>query len=591
MRIVSNLLKKLLISEKAGIDFTQKVFLNLNCVKLSISSGWTSRIKLFMKKPLLYILLFVFALGCSSGDEEKVDTRTVFKYNDMAGISTLDPAGAYNFENILAVNQLFNGLVEMDDSLRIQPSIAKSWDITPDGLTYTFHLHTDVTFHDHEYFENGVGRKVTAKDFIYSFTRLQDPKISKATTLLKYVNEKKGFESPNDSTFIIHLDKPFTPFLGILTMKYFSVIPQEVVERYGEDFRRNPVGTGPFKFKMWNEGSKLVFVKNEKYFEFENGNRLPYLDAVSMSFIKDKETSFLEFLEGSVDMVSGIDAINTDEVFTVEGVLKEKYKSAFVMQTQPYLKTDYLGFLIDENLPQFRNSPLKIKAIRQAINYGFDRKKMVMYLRKNLGTPATAGFIPPGLPSFNSAKVKGYDYNPDKVKELLFLAGYPDGKGLPDITLSTTEQYLELAEYIQSQLAEFGIKIKIDVQKSTVLGDAIANSKLNFFRKSWVCDYPDEENFLSLFYSKNWSPKGFNYTHYKNPQFDLLYERSQAELNDSIRYDYYQQMDQLLIDNAPVVPLYYDQVVRLVQNNISGLTSNSMNLLSLKKVKKAQITK
>jgi peptide/nickel transport system substrate-binding protein len=256
------------------------------------------------------------------------------------------------------------------------------------------------------------------------------------------------------------------------------------------------------------------------------------------------------------------------------------------MQTQPFLKTDYLGFLIDEKLPSVKNSPTKIKAIRQAINYGFDRKKMVKYLRKNLGKAATAGFIPPGLPSFDESKVKGYDYNPEKVKELLFLAGFPNGKGLPEITLATTEQYLELAEYIQSQLTEFGIKIKIDVQKATVLSENIANAKINFFRKSWVGDYPDEENFLSLFYSKNWSPDGFNYTHYNNPQYDILYEKAKNELNDSIRYSYYQQMDQLLIDNAPIVPLYYDQVVRLVHNNIQGLTSNPMNLLSLKKVKK-----
>ena len=543
-----------------------------------------------MKRTLLCILIYVFVSACNSDDQQGNDDRTVFKYNDMSGVNSLDPAAARDFENILAINQLFNGLVEMNDSLRIKPSIAKSWKISEDGMTYIFHLNSVVTFHDNEYFQGGIGRKVTAADFVYSFSRLLDPRISSATTLLTHVNTKKsgGFEAINDSTFAIYLDRPFTPFLGILTMKYFSVIPKEIVEHFGADFRRNPVGTGPFKFKMWNEGSKLVFVKNENYFEFENGNRLPYLDAVSFSFIKDKETSFLEFLQGNVDMVSGIDAINTDEVLTVEGELKEKYKSQYQMQTQPYLKTDYLGFLIDENMPIVKKSPLKIKEIRQAINYGFDRKKMVKYLRKNLGTPATAGFIPPGLPSFDSKKVNGYDYNPDKVKELLFMAGFPDGKGLPEISLATTEQYLELAEYIQSQLAEFGIKIKIDVQKSSVLSDAIANSKLAFFRKSWVCDYPDEENFLSLFYSKNWSPKGFNYTHFSNPQFDILYEKSQSELNDSIRYGYYQQMDQLLIDNAPVVPMYYDQVVRLVQNNISGLTSNAMNLLSLKRVKKTK---
>ncbi len=546
-----------------------------------------------MKKQFLYLSIILLIAACSTKVEKKIDTRTVFKYNEMGALTSLDPAAARTFENIWVVNQLYNGLVQMNDSLHIEPSIAKSWTISGDGLTYTFNLNSNVLFHDNKYFENGKGRKVVASDFVYSFNRLLDPKVSSATSLLSQVDmrDQKGFEATNDSTFIVHLSKPFTPFLGILTMKYFSVIPKEVVEKYGEDFRRNPVGTGPFRFKMWEEGSKMVVVKNENYFEFENTKRLPYLDAVSISFIKDKETSFLDFLQGNVDMVSGIDAINTNEVLTTEGQLNDKYKNQFSIQTQPYLKTDYLGFLIDENLPVLKNSPLKIKALRQAINYGFDRKKMVKYLRRNLGIPATAGFIPVGLPSFDSSKVKGYDYNPDKVRELLFLAGFPDGKDLPEISLATTEQYLELAEYIQSQLAEFGIKMKIDVQKASVLTEAIASSKVNFFRKSWVADYPDAENFLSLFYSKNWSPKGFNYTHYFNPQFDILYEKSQEELNDSIRNDYYRQMDRLLIDNAPIVPLYYDQVVRLVQNNISGLTSNPMNLLSLKKVKKENIYK
>ena len=544
-----------------------------------------------MKIRFICLSLAVFAVSCSSNDTNKKETRTVFKYNEMGGITSLDPAKASTFENIWGVNQLFNGLVEMSDSLSVEPSVAKAWTISPDGLTYTFNLRGDVFFHDNENFEGGKGRKVNAGDFVFSFNRLLDGKISNATTLLTYIDNKNGkaFEATNDSTFVIHMEKPFTPFLGILTMKYFSVVPKEVIEKTGEDFRRNPCGTGPFKFKMWDEGSKLVFVKNPNYFEYEGNDRLPYLDAVSISFIKDRETSFLEFLQGNVDMVSGIDAINTDNVLTAEGTLKKEYESQFKIQAQPYLKTDYLGFLIDENLPIVKNSPLKIKALRQAINYGFDRKKMVKYLRRNLGKAATAGFVPPGLPSFDENKVKGYDYNPDKAKELLFLAGFDDKKKLPEISLFTTEQYMDIAEYIQSQLSDIGIPLRIEVQKASVLSESVANHKVNFFRKSWVADYPDAENFLSLFYSKNWSPKGFNYTHYYNPQFDLLYEKAQSELNDSTRYDYYRQMDQLLLDNSPVVPLYYDQVVRLVHHNISGLTSNSMNMLSLKKVKKAKL--
>ncbi len=540
-----------------------------------------------MQKTVFFFFVLVALSSCSS-NEEKKETRTVFKYNEMGSVTSLDPAAAVNFENIALVNQLYNGLVQMNDSLRIEPCIAKSWTISSDEMTYTFHLRNDVFFHDNNCFANGKGRKVTADDFVFSFSRLLDAKVSSATSLLTYVNNEreKGFEAANDSTFLIHLKKPFVPFLGIITMKFFSVVPTEAINIYAEDFRLNPVGTGPFQFKMWEEGSKLVLLKNPNYFEFEGNTRLPYLDAVSVTFIKDRETSFLNFLKGVTDMVSGIDAINTDEVLTPEGVLNDEYKSKFRLQTTPFLKTDYLGIVVDESLPIVKNSPLKIKALRKAINYGIDRKKMVQYLRRNLGIPAISGFIPPGLPSYDASKVKGYEYNPDKVRALLAEAGYPNGKGLPDISLATSNQYLELAEYIQSQLGEFGIKIKIDVQKPSVLSENASNSKINFFRKSWVADYADGENFLSPFYSKNLSPKGFNYTHYNNAAFDELYEKSQEELNDSIRYNYYRELDKLLIEDAPVVPLYYDEVVRLVQNGVSGLTLNPMNLLSLKKVKK-----
>ncbi len=547
-----------------------------------------------MKNTNYIFLLFVSILFSCGGKQEKkseTDTRTIFKYNEMSGVSSLDPAAAKNFENIWAVNQLFNGLVRMNDSMMVESDIARSWEITEEGTVYTFHLRGDVFFHDEEHFKGGKGRKVVASDFLHSFHRLLDARVSSATTLLTNLDRGersnyRGFTAPNDSTFAIYIKKPFAPFLGILTMKYFSVVPHEILEFYGSDFRSHPIGTGPFKFKTWEEGAKLVFVKNENYFEKINGERLPYIDAVSISFIKDKETAFLEFMKGNLDMLSGIDAINKDEMFTRNAELKDVYKDKFIVQSQPFLKTDYLGILIDDRFKAVEYSPLKHKAIRQAINYGFDRRKMIKYLRSNFGTAATSGFIPPGLPSFDSTLVKGYDYNPDKVKELMFLAGYKEGKPMPEISLYTTEQYLDICEFIQSQLAQFGIKINISVERAAVLSEAIASSEIVFFRKSWVGDYPDAENFLSLFYSKNFSPEGFNYTHYRNRQFDALYEKAQVEQNDSIRFRYYRQMDKMIMEEAPIIPLYYDQVLRLVQKNISGLGANPMNLLNLRTVKK-----
>lgn len=540
---------------------------------------------------LLPILGLFFLFSCSNNEQEK-DNRTIFSYNEMAGVTSLDPAAASSVENIWPVNQLFNGLVQMDDNLNVIPCIAKKFNISDDGLIYTFNLRSDVYFQDNICFENTRGRRVVAKDFVYSFNRLFDSKVSSATTLLNNIDrsektEYKGFQSVNDSTLEIRLKEPFSAFLSVLTMKFFSVIPFEAIEYYKQDFRRNPVGTGPFEFKMWEEGTKLILVKNPNYFERDNkGNRLPYLDAVSISFVKDRETAFMELLNGKFDMLSGADAFNINEVLDKEGELRDIYTSKFYLQKHAYLKTDYIGILIDEKIESVRNSPLKLKSIRKAINYAFDRDKLIKYLRNNVGYAAYAGFIPKGMKSYDPQKVKGYSYNPEFAKELLKEAGYPGGKGLPEITLHTTDNYKEQVEFIQSQLAECNIKLQISIEKTSVLRQAVNNCEYNFFKKNWVGDYADEENFMNLFYSKNFSPQGVNFFHYKNPDFDAAFEKAQLETKESVKIELYQQMDRMVIDDAPIIPLYYDQVVRLVNHRIKGLTNNSMNLLNLKTVVK-----
>lgn len=538
----------------------------------------------------LIIFCTLFFFGCFNNEEEK-DTRTIFNYNEMDGVSSLDPASAISFENIWPVNQIFNGLVQMDDQMNVIPAIAHKFSISEDARVYTFHLRTDVYFHDNVCFDkNGKGRKVTANDFVFSFDRLFDSRVSSATTLLNNIDrtEKtfyKGFEAIDDSTFRVYLKEPFSAFLSILTMKFFSVIPHEAIDYYKQDFRRNPVGTGPFSFKMWEEGTKLILVKNPNYFEKdEKGNRLPYLDAVAVSFVRDRESAFMELLKGKFDMLSGADAFNAKEVLDRDGNLQPDYAKKFYLQKQTFLKTDYIGILVDDKIPSVKASPLRLKAVRQAINYAFDRDKLIKYLRSNIGEPAHSGFIPKGMRSYDVTKVKGYDYNPDKVKELLAEAGFPNGKGLPEIILHTTDNYKDQLEFIQSQLAENNIKIQVSIEKSTVLRQAVNRCEYNLFKKSWVGDYADEENFMSLFYSKNFAPQGVNYFHYKNEEFDKLYETVQMETNDNVKKEMYQKMDQMVIDDAPVIPLYYDQVVRLVNHNISGLTSNPMNLLNLKTV-------
>ena len=537
---------------------------------------------------LAFVLIF---MSCKETDMQG-DSRTIFNYNEMNGVTSLDPAAASNFENIGPVNQLFNGLVQMDDSLNVIPCIAKQFSLSADGLCYTFQLRNDVYFHDNVCFENGKGRKVTAKDFAFSFNRLFDSKVSSATTLLDKIDRSektnyKGFIIVNDSIFKIYLTEPFSAFLNILTMKYFSVLPFEAIDYYKYDFRRNPVGTGPFVFKLWEEGTKLILLKNKNYFEKDKHNvQLPYLDAVTLSFIKDKETAFMELLNGKFDMLSGADAFNTNEVLDKEANLRELYRKKFYLQKATFLKTDYIGILVDQELEIVKTSPLKLKAIRKAINYGFDRDKLIKYLRNNRGVAAHSGFIPQGMKSYNTALVKGYTYRPEKVSELLKEAGFPDGKGLPELTLHVTNDYKEQVEFIQSQLAENNIKVNISVEKASVLRQAVNSCEYNLFKKSWVADYADEENFMSLFYSKNFSPQGVNFFHFKSDVFDRAYEKAQKinDLSEKIRL--YQRMDSLVMDEAPVIPLFYDEAVRLVSHHIRGLNPNPMNLLNLKYVMK-----
>ncbi len=539
---------------------------------------------------LFFVLLIILA---SCGQKKNAnEKRKVFRYNESSGINTLDPAFARDQAIIWACNQLYNGLVQIDDSMNIKPCIAKSWSISEDGKSYTFILRNDVKFHETEFYSFPKDRRVVASDFVYSFNRLIDNKTASPgswvfSNVARLENKKLDIKSLNDSILQINLSKPFPPFLGILTMQYCSVMPYEVVEKYGNDFRNHPVGTGPFKYKMWKEGVKLVLVRNENYFEVENNQQLPFLDAVAITFVVDKQSAFLEFIKGNLDFISGIDATYKDELLTSAGKLNSKYEGKFKMLTQPYLNTEYLGFMIDPNLQTDKNNPLMIKEVRQAINYGFDRQKMMQFLRNNIGCAGYKGIIPKGLPGYSEISEFGYDYNPEKARNLLTKAGFPDGKGLATITLSVSSSYLDLSQYIQSELSKIGISIKIEVNPPATQREMVSKSKLAFFRGSWIADYPDAENYLSLFYSKNFAPDGPNYTHFSNPEFDRLYEKSQSEINDSIRYSMYEKMDSIMITEAPVIILYYDQVIRLVQNNIQNLGNNSMNLLTLKRVRKS----
>lgn len=524
--------------------------------------------------------LVLVACGRSSDTD-----KFYFRYNESSGISSLDPAFSKSQSTIWAAHQLYNTLVEVDSAGKISPSVATGWTISNDRLSYTFHLRTDVFFHDDPVFPGGMGRRMIAADWVYSFQRLLDPDVASpgAWIFRGRVDSIRPFEALNDSTFRLNLQRPYHPILGILSMQYCSVVAPEAVMNYATAFRKHPVGTGPFRFAAWSEGQMLILQRNEKYWERDvKGQRLPYLSGIRVSFYESKATEFLLFRQGKLDFINDLDASFKDEVLLKTGHLKSEWEGKVVLQTHPYLNTEYLGIVMDTVLA---SDALRSKKIRQAINYGFDRRKMILYLRNSLSSAAESGFVPEGLPSFDSVLVKGYRYDPAKARQLLADAGYPGGAGLPIIRLQTIPIYAEMANFIARQLGDLGIAVEVDVVQKSLLLDLTAKGESPFFRACWIADYPEAENYLSVFYSKNPAPP--NYTRFKNDRFDRLFEQAIQEVNDSVRYRLYQEADKIIVEEAPVVPLWYDRVIRLVQPGVSGFSPTAQNLLELRRTKKS----
>ena len=524
----------------------------------------------------LVIMLFLFS--CSQKQEED-RSHMVFRYNEYGSITSLDPAFSRNLPNIWATTHMFNSLVQLNDDLEIIPDLAEQWTISSDGLVYEFRIREDVFFHQHPAFGKSKTRKVNASDFAFSLKRLLDPQLaSPGGWVLQNVER---IEAKNDQLLIITLKQPFPAFLGLLSMRYCSVVPKEIVTKTEGNFRKNPIGTGPFAFKYWEEDVKLVLRKNPLYFERDDlGLSLPYLESISISFVPDKQSEFMLFLQEKLDILNTLDNSYKDELLTQQGTLKEKYKEKINLQKGPYLNTEYLGFYLDSPSPVIK-SPL----IREAINIGFDRKKMMTYLRNNIGFIGNKGFIPKGLSGHPKEVV--LKYQPEKAAKLV--KTFEKETGLKaEITLATDANYIDLCEYIQRELQKIGISIKVDMMPPATLKQARSKGKLEMFRSNWIADYPDAENYLSLFYSKNFSPKGPNYTHFYNPTFDSLYENSFLIKDAQKRGETYQSMDSLAMSKHPLIPLYYDQVLRFSHKSVSGLNLNPVNVLKLKKIRKTK---
>ena len=534
----------------------------------------------------------MLAAGCAKKD----NTEKIFRYNEPNGIESLDPITANNYPALHVLINTCEGLVEYDKDAKLQPLIASRYEVSDDGKTYTFHLRSDVYFHDDKCFKDGKGRKVTAGDFKYCYERVCDPR-AKTRGLWVYrdkvlgaeefsdapdkVKEITGFIAQDDSTFIIKLVQPFAPFLSILTMPYGYVYPKEAVEFYKDDFGFRVIGTGPFKFVKWDIDKELVCIKNEKYWAKDLiGASLPKIEGFNVSFIRSTETEFLDFKEGRLDFDKpSIDVFG--QITNEKGELLPEYN--FELVKQPYLNTVYLCMMMNPKMEGGKDNPLaENKKLRQAINYAIDRDKICTFVLKNKGTPGINGPLPVGMPGF-STDVKGYTFDKEKAKQLLSEAGYPEGKGLTlKLVYHNDESQRELCEAIQAQLKEVGINLQIEEMLGATHRTAQNEGKLQFWRANWGADYYDPENYYALFYSKNETPIGPNTNHYKNAKVDSLYDVGLRLTDFNERMKVYREIDKIVMEDSPWIIVYYNKYIYLKQKRVSGMYVDGLGIINLK---------
>lgn len=565
-----------------------------------------------MKKLIVFALAAGILASCSGGKTEKESTEAkggvyyggVFRMNELEDFKNLYPLAIIDVVSHRVANQVYEGLVKLNPSdLTVTPGIAYKWETNEAKNVWTFHLRQGVKFHDNACFADGKGRAVKASDFKYCLDKLCESSATNSFFEITFKDRVKGateyftgsktgklaeggvsgIKAVDDSTLTIELINPNAGFLNILTTPGCFVYPKEAFDKYGVDMRTQCVGTGPFMIKTVKEGDVVILEKNPDYWGVdEYGNKLPYLDAIKYTFVKEKKSEMLEFQRGNLDMVFRIPIEMYKEIMGDYQNANAR-KTDFEIQTTAALATNYYGMLAPH--PAFNK-----KEVRLAFNYAIDRNKIVDFTLQGQGQAGTFGVIPP-VEAFKKAGMdfdglKGYSFDVDKAKEYMKQAGYPDGKGFPKVVLTINsgggERNQQVAEVIQKMLKEnIGVTADINVVPFAEQIDAYQSGKLEFFRTAWIADYPDPVSFLGLFYGKSvpatMDEKSFtNTSRFSSPAFDAKFEAAMKEPDDAKRALLFKECDQILLDEGALLPLFYDENDRLVQKNVRNFPINAM---------------
>jgi len=494
-------------------------------------------------KKILFVLLIAI-VGCSA--QARLPGYLYLRLSSDP--TTLDPAYIVDVSGGGVAAKLYGGLMRFDEEANILPDMASSFEISPDGRTYTFHLRPGIKFSN--------GRAVTARDFKYSFERVLSPVTKSPRTWLfdriagsdefmaGKASEVSGIKTPDDLTVLIELRKPFGPFLGLLAMPGGYVVPREEVERWGDGFSDHPSGTGPYTLEKWEHAVRILLKANPAYYDDR-----PKLAGICYRVIPEDLTCVAEFERGYLDAIS----VPAPEFarYTKDPKWKDKVLSRTGMNIY------YLG--MNCSRPPFDNV-----LVRRAVSMAVDRRRILDTVYEKRGVlaygPAPLPLLP--LPPC-CLDAYPYNYDPQEARKLLAQAGYKDGLSVK-IYIGADQEVLDVVEVVQDYLAHAGIKADIVQLEWSAYKEAVNKGDADLFWLSWQADYPDPENFLyPVFFSGNFGSAG-NRARFADAEFDDIILKAQSEPDISKRRALYRTAEHRVVEMAPWVFFWHkeDFVVR-----------------------------
>ncbi len=563
-----------------------------------------------MKNIFISISVLALLFSCSSENNENKETNKI-ETTIIGGGITIPLDSYFNIERPREIlkteatqiyGQMLESLVRFDDkTLEIKPSLAEKWDISEDGLTYTFYLRKNVMFHDNSCFKDGKGRMVTTQDVADMFYRIYE-NVPENSAYAIFQNTIKGADEYfnkqaddiegvkiDDNTVTVTLTQPNNTFLSKLVTIFASIIPKESLKSDGW----NIVGTGPFMYNKSKSTSELVVLdKNPNYWMTDStGTKLPYLDNLTYKFYDDDNAKMEDFWNNEIAIVKNVPITKVSEVLEERIADFQGKKAKYILESVPQMSTTYLEF-------NMNSKALKNPKVRQAINYAIDRKRIVEKTLKNQAYEIGKFGITPPLPKiykgydFEAIEDYGYTRNSEKAKQLLAEAGYPDGKGFPTLSAQFKQdnsRYLVMSE-IQTQLKSvLNINLDIEQVEFNLLIDNEAYGKGDIFHNVWVGDFPSPESFLINFYGKLVpssldEPSYTNTGRYINKEFDALFEKGMESKNPEDANKYFAEAEKVMLQNPPLAVLYYGENLWLMQAHLKNFNTNGMNYIDFTKV-------